>query len=122
MNKKVLTETKLAYCDSTMPWSKADKLRNLHFRASKPVSVVDAIDIMTEALGAEKPNDAGYNNFTPMLFAHLPVGSKITLAREGSVCAYVQLPEGMTVTEKMARRMKVDECDVIGGETRLWWD
>ena len=54
----------------------------------------------------------------------LPNGSKVTLAREGSVCAYVTLPKGKTLTEKTAyAKMMADEYHIQeNGSIRLWWD
>jgi hypothetical protein len=121
--KTVLDETKLAYCDSTMPWEKAVKYRNLSFRASKPVEVMEAVKIMTSALGLKHCDENGYNEFSPSQLGLLPVGSMVTLAREGSVCVYVTLPQGAQFTEKQSRDMKADEYHIEpDGTIRLWWD
>ena len=61
--------------------------------------------------------------FKPNHLALLPVGSKVTLAREGSVCAYAKLPEGKTIDARTQRAMMVDEFHPqTDGTIRLWWD
>lgn len=132
MNKKVLTSTKRAYCDSErfpntiegqLKEQKAYKNRNLNFKAPAPVSVADAVTIMTVALCVPSPDTDAYNNFRPSHLGMLPEGTKVTLAREGSVCAYVKLPEGKTIDARTQRAMMVDEFHPqADGTVRLWWD
>lgn len=134
MNKKVLAATKRAYGDSKyfpntiagqLASTKAYKTRNLNFRASAPVSVTDAVEIMRVALCVPSADTEAYNNFKPNHLALLPVGSKVTLAREGSVCIYVKLPDGYSrFNDIVARnRMRVDEFHPqADGTVRLWWD
>lgn len=123
MNKQILNETKKAYCDSTMEWEKAVKLRNLSYKASTPVSVNEAVAIMTKALGVIAPHENGYNDFCPAQLSLLPKGSMVTLAREGSVCVYVKIPKGERFTELDSRAMRADEFSVEpDGSIRLWWD
>jgi len=71
----------------------------------------------------------GYNNFRPELLKRLPKGSKVILARDGSVCVYVISP--MTLDECVTRDLlKADECNLksidFGGQNisvyRIWWD
>lgn len=52
MNKKILKEVKAAFCDSNpnVTFESTLKKRNLHFKASAPVSREDAVEIMAEAL------------------------------------------------------------------------
>jgi hypothetical protein len=120
----VLAETKLAYCDSTMNWTQSCKLRNLNFIASAPVSVDDAVKIMTESLGLKSATEKGYNNFAPGLLRKLPKGSQVILAREGSVCVYVKLPTNYkNISDRIRQSLDVDECDIQpDGMIRLWWD
>jgi hypothetical protein len=116
MNNKVKAQVVGAYFEPT---------RNLNFKASAPVSVKDAVTIMTLALDLKKPTQKGYNEFSPSLLATLPKGSKVTLAREGSVCAYVKLPDGDTTDLSAIRALtKADECSFStkAGDIRLWWD
>lgn len=125
MNKTVLTETKEAYVDSDpkLDWSVASARRNLEFRASEKVSVDEAVNIMTKALRLKSPNIEGYNAFRPESLKKLPLGSEVTLAREGSVCVYVTLPEGVDVNlRQLATAMDADECDREGSQIRIWWD
>ncbi len=113
MNNKVKAQVVGAYFEAT---------RNLNFRASAAVPVKDAVSIMATALGV-KPNECGYNEFRPNLLNKLPKGSKVTLAREGSVCAYVTLPQGDTTPlEDIQALTKADGCFMKGTELRLWWD
>ena len=132
MNKKVLSATKRAYGDSQqfpntiegqLKEQKAYKARNLNFRAPAPVSVTDAVSIMTVALCVPSAETEAYNNFRPSHLGMLPEGAKVTLAREGSVCAYVKLPEGKTIDARTQRAMMVDEFHPqADGTVRLWWD
>lgn len=111
-NTAVDDEVKMAYADCHMGWEKGSKLRNLDFRASNPVSVEEAISIMTKWV-------PGYNGFYPQLLKYLPKNAKVTIAREGSVCIYVT---GAKVTQKIATKMDADEFDSQGQSYRLWWD
>jgi SUMO ligase MMS21 Smc5/6 complex component len=125
MNKVVLNETKNAYCDSddSLPYHIVNQQRVLNFKASQPVSVDDAIEIMRKSLCLKHSSDNGYNNFSPSLLKHLPKESEVTLAREGSVCVYVKLPKGKKITKKLATEMLADEFHVEpDGTFRLWWD
>ena len=132
MNKKVLTETKRAYGDSQQfpntiegqcQEQKAYKTRNLDWRASAPVSVTDAVEIMKVALCVPSVDTDAYNNFKPRLLEMMPEGTKVILAREGSVCAYVKLPKGQTIDAHTQRAMMIDEFHPqADGTIRLWWD
>lgn len=117
MNKTVLNEVKVAYADSTLPWDVGCKLRNLDFKASQPVSIDDAVKIMTIALGLKSETHCGYNEFAPALLRKLPKGSMVTLAREGSVAVYVHTQ--MFVDGK---ELHADECDERPDGWRLWYD
>jgi hypothetical protein len=112
---KVTKEVKRAYNEAT---------RNLDFKASAPVTIDEAVRIMTEALELENESVKGYNEFSPCLFRHLPEGTKITLAREGSVCAYIKPPRGTHFQiAKLSRAMLIDEFDKDkNGTWRIWWD
>jgi hypothetical protein len=112
MNKKVENEVREAYCDSntSIPWEESSKRRNLNFLASESVSVLDAVSIMRKAVPS-------YNEFEPDLLTRLPKGSKVSIAREGSVCIYVMPP-----ILKEIKAMKADEWSTQGNLTRIWWD
>ena len=107
--KNILNEVMEAYCDSRLPWSEAVNRRDLNFRASKSVSVLEAVKIMRKAV----PN---HNAFSPDLLTYLPIGARVTIAREGSVCLYV------TRALKEIKAMGADEWNTDGNETRIWWD
>ena len=111
----VKKEVKQAYKESTP---------NFNFLASATVTIDEAVNIMVEALEGNNENVSGYNEFMPSHFRRLPEGTKITLAREGSVCAYVQPPKGIAMHEtKLRRSMRIDEWDdQENGTVRLWWD
>jgi hypothetical protein len=77
---------------------------------------------MTAALGCEVPEEAGYNSFCPVLLDNLPDDSKIWLAREGSVCVYVETAAKISETRLM-KKMNADEVDVWNDDRiRIWWD
>src|SRR5271157_4006254 len=105
--QKVTSAVKKAYCDSdpNVPFEQTEKERNLNFKASAPVTKDEACQIMTEALFCDgNPDTEAYNAFRPIFLSKLPKGSMVTLAREGSVCAYVRVPEGTSLqTAKYAR-------------------
>ena len=86
--------------------------RNLNFKATQKVSRDTAVDIMTIAV----PH--GYNEFKASHLQKLPGNAVITIAREYSVCIYV---EGQV---KRVPGMKADEWsyDPATNETRIWWD
>lgn len=120
-NKKrsLRTEVIRAYSDcNNSSYEEGLKIRNLNFRASMPVSPEEAAEIMTEALGGNK--DAGYNDFEPALLLNIPKNSKVWIAREGSVCMYVEADEVIT---QWVHKMRADEADMQDNrEWRLWWD
>ncbi len=88
--------------------------RNLSFKASESVSKNEAIRIMEAYV-------VGYNNFEPSQISFLPEDSKIIIAREGSVCLYI---EGDITKQIRRKNMRFDECDYKKeiNQTRLWWD
>ncbi len=93
--------------------------RNLEYRSPGTVSVTDAVAIMKAAIGS------GYNEFKPELLRLLPKQARVRLAREGSVCVYVEtISDGL---EELQEKMKADEFDKTettnGVNTyRIWWD
>lgn len=85
--------------------------RNLNWRASAPVTRDEAIAIMQETCPS-------YNEFKPSLLRKLPADAMVTLAREGSVCIYVD-----KVSPATAGSLKADEFGgKQGGLCRIWWD
>jgi hypothetical protein len=90
------------------------KLRNLHFRASEPLGPAELKTILQEVF----PNNGSYNNFKPSLLDKFPPNSQIYMAREGSVCLYVEKIAGLPSAEDVS----ADECDDYGDEIRYWWD
>ena len=96
--------------------------RQLQFKASAPVTIEEAVKIMAKALDCDEDVE-GYNNFKPNLLRHLPAGSKVTLAREWSVCVYVTLPKGVAFEDINTSPLNADECDnPEKGIVRVWWD
>jgi hypothetical protein len=126
MNRKLFNlkkEVMLAYADCNREWEKGKNIRNLDYRSGQDVDKDAAIDIMTAALGADSPDEAGYNNFSPTLLKKLPDDSRIWLAREGSVCIYVAT--NVKIDElKLAKLLDVDEVDLKDNNrwVRIWWD
>ncbi len=110
----VRAEALEAYADST-PHDQPNAMtrRNLSWRAPGPVTRDEAIMIMLETCPS-------YNLFTPSLLKKLPAEAMVTLAREGSVCVYVDKTGTATV-----RTLKADEWHPNyqqDGLTRIWWD
>lgn len=114
--KKVFDEVTEAYADCWLPddtpWPLQESRRNLHFRASAPVKLKVAHKILKNVF----PGAGGYNNFSPDLLLKLHADTMVTIAREGSVCLYVDRKPPSVKT------MDCDECDQQGKEWRLWWD
>ena len=110
-SQKVEREAIEAYCDcnSNLPWEETSKRRNLNFKASESISVLEAVAIMSKAV-------PDYNAFSPDLLTYLPKGSLVTIAREASVCVYV------APALKEIKAMRADEWNTDGNETRIWWD
>ena len=107
----VLQEVQKAYADCSMPFEQGSRIRQLMFRASYPVSRDEAKQVFEEA------NVLGYNNFSPELLDKFPENCLITIAREYSVCIYVQGSNLPSAEEVLA-----DEYDVDDDFTRYWWD
>ena len=69
---------------------------------------------------------SSYNEFLPKLLLALPPTCRVRLARESSVCIYVETDT--VLDEKQTRHeIRCDEfelCQVLGGvhTYRLWWD
>ncbi len=106
INETVRRATLIAYNEDT---------RLLDFSAQFPVSRDVAIKIMLEACPS-------YNEFVPAFLAKLPADAKVILAREGSVCVYVE--GDLTHLEG---KLKADECHYYNeykrsNVTRFWWD
>ena len=117
----VLAEVKEVYfdCWNNLPWATMEKRRRLNFLASHSVTRDEAVEIMAQAV----PN--GYNEFQPngQTLAKFPDDSQITLAREGSVCVYVQ--GKLPANKKYQNDEHTYYPPIPGtprGETRLWWD
>jgi hypothetical protein len=93
--------------------------RNLNFCHALAISKTAAVKIMKKAI----PD--GYNEFDAELLDQLPRESRIRIAREGSVCVYVETPNGSQINQE---GLKADEFDLYqtnsdGTQThRIWWD
>lgn len=105
----VLAEVMKAYADCHMSWERGAKLRNLDFRASMPVPAPVAAEIMKKAV----PD--GYNAFSAQILSK--IDGEVVIAREGSVCVYVQ--NGAYIPKPL---MEDERSVTENGETRLWWD
>lgn len=111
MNERVQAEVDKAYADCWKPggFEVTSRERNLNFRASESVPRDEAVKIMRHAV------PGCYNAFTADLLLKLPEDCNVTLAREYSVCVYVD-------RQVSAAGMDADECDFEDGMTRIWWD
>jgi hypothetical protein len=119
----VKKETINAYSDCN---DLSKESRQLDFLASRPVTVKEAKEIMSLAV------EGGYNDFKIELISILPQDSKIWIAREGSVCLYLDMP----LDEQTQKDLFCDEYDQITkdvlkyqpnmsdmiGMYRIWWD
>lgn len=108
-----------AYCDcGDLPFEQTVKRRNLNFRSSVWLTPEEAQKIMNVAV----PN--GYNAFEAQLIGALPGTVKVQIAREGSVCLYVDTTGARPDEMKAALAvMQPDESDMeIEDIWRLWWD
>ena len=125
----VRKETLMAYSDSNTVFNTE---RNLDFRASYPVYVNDAIQIMCEALSV-KADEFGYNDFSPSVLRLL--NSSVVLARENSVCVYAEAQSVETYIavfgeERFREMLKADICEPVYGDLinktgphyYIWWD
>lgn len=124
--EEVKTQVMEAYCDCNYRGindrKEALDRRSLTFKASSTVNRQEAFEIMTAALDEGSFNDEDilcYNDFEPqMILDHFPEDAKFILAREGSVCLYVngkKLPKGIANEEdSMYIKGKVYK--------RYWWD
>ena len=108
VRKEVMT----AYADCHMPFESAQKIRNLNFRASAVVSPAEAKAILEEA-------HVYYNEFEPSLLDQFHPHCLVTIAREGSVCLYIQ---DYPAQLPPASAVKADEYHVQGSHHRYWWD
>jgi len=118
LNQTLLRDVRNAYSDC----NGTKHERNLNFRANEYCSVSVAVEILERTV-------VRYNAFRPELLNRLPNGSKVILAREGSVCVYVISP--ITVdTCVLKDTLKANECHLrtidFGGQNipvyRIWWD
>lgn len=88
--------------------------RCLDFKSPKFFKKAQAKSILKKAVH-------GYNSFTYSCLDCLPEKAEISIAREGSVCLYIQ---NCKISRKMANKMSVDEFDWDAKRNcyRLWWD
>ncbi len=105
------------YCDCRdfgTDWDAVSKQRELDFKSDQSVTRDEALAILKEAIPVD------YNMFEADLLKHLPQGSLVWIAREGSVCIYVQ---GCLLAE-LERIMNADEFSYneATNQTRIWWD
>lgn len=117
---KITEEIIKAYSDCNGIYESAK--RKLDFKASGALSLNEAKEAMKQAI----PN--GYNEFTAsklrVLDAVIDTEVKCWVAREGSVCLYLEnhgqkeadLPELIEI-------LSADEVDILrDGQLRIWWD
>jgi hypothetical protein len=133
MTDKIEEEVMAAYSDCNQESYKyGSGERNLHFRASEQVSVDEAKRIMKKAI------PRGYNAFRADLLDHLPPECKVEIAREYSVCIYVEYSEDNISWEdepralfdagaRLGTTMNADEVNYVPHDdhifvVRIWWD
>ena len=111
---QVYAEVKEAYADC---WCRDNnegyKRRNLNFKASEVVSPEEAKYILKGSI------PYGYNEFNYKLLDLFPANTIVRIAREGSVCLYVEKQDEMPTQEEL----KCNEADEVeSGIMRYWWD
>jgi len=115
MNSKIFAEVQTAYADC---WMENDeqgyRTRNLNFFASEPVNKEDAIAILSACI------KGGYNNFESDLLNLFDDKCLFNIAREGSVCIYVDLLGSEMPSLDKLLADEVDEQE--DGTFRVWWD
>lgn len=93
--------------------------RNLHFCSPVTVGLADARRLLNRYV-------PGYNRFEPKRLKTLPSACRVRVAREGSVCLYVETTEVLDAvqTTRDLRCNEFDLCQVLGSVRtyRLWWD
>lgn len=97
-----------------------DGERDLGFKASMALDAETASSVLAVAV----PD--GYNAFDSSVFAEVVEAfpkATFTIAREGSVCVYVNLGTRVWLSRGVQPFLKVDELSVeTDGTLRLWWD
>ena len=93
--------------------------RNLNFCSPVTVSLAEARRLLARYVSS-------YNEFAPKLLLVLPKTCRVRLARESSVCLYVETKEVLNEA-KIRHDTRCDEFDlyqVLGRVRtyRLWWD
>ncbi len=119
----VYEETARAYADCTIGGKEGGKLRNLNFRASAPLRLLEWMECMKRA------TPEGYNQFNAVRVGRVLAQLGVSLdavfipAREYSVCVYVRA-DGWLLQHILnnAAALQADEADIVDGELRLWWD
>ena len=96
----VTQHTMRAFADCNEEQSSSHRMTIYH--AVYPVNRKEAAELMDRALGGES-----YNRFRSELLLQLPAGSRVRLAREGSVAVYAQTPGYLDVKE-VKKEMKAD--------------
>ena len=93
--------------------------RNLDFCCPVTIGLVEATRLLRRYV-------PGYNSFNPALLKLLPPRCRVRLAREGSVCLYVETRAPLDA-KTLRQRMGCDAFDLYQqlGQTRvyrLWWN
>jgi hypothetical protein len=107
---KVLHDLRIAYGDVASGAKLED--RRLWFNAGCWLSREEAAAVMQLAMPE-------YNVFQPQLLLKLPIGTRVMLGREGSVCCYID--RHISPRRAHASLWADDRERVGGGCYRLWW-
>lgn len=110
-----------AYADMCFA-SEAGFVRNLDFKASLAIPAVEFVRIMMTVV-------PGYNEFygaftCSEMVGMFPETARYRIAREGSVCIYVENHgKDPTHLDVIRDHLQADECDLQeDGSIRFWWD
>jgi len=110
---KIRLEVEAAYSDCN---NNSNESRNLNYFCESAVNPKQAVKIMESALG-----NGSYNSFHPSLLLGFPSDSKIHIAREGSVCIYVENNINVMIkhVEDFGMNYSHGKFENL---SRYWWD
>ena len=119
----VKEEVKLAYadCNGNRKCDSGYDKRNLNYFCQTAVSPSEAVKIMKAALAEFKSEEYSYNDFRVKALNDFPKDAKIHIARESSVCVYVE--DNVNVFIKYADEFSVNNTKGdFKNLSRYWWD
>ena len=120
---RVKEEVKLAYadCNGNKSYDETCNERNLKYFCETAVTPAEAEKIMKSALSDFVSDGYAYNEFRAKHLNNFPKEAKIHLARESSVCIYVE--DNINIFMKSADEFHKNETKGnFDHLARYWWD